>query len=70
MKSFRKILSISLVVLMLLSTVVVGTVSASAADTIELYCRCTQSWWTKNESGADAAIGVHYWGGSSETTWP
>ncbi|MGN1138468.1 MAG: hypothetical protein ACI4RM_03405, partial [Ruminococcus sp.] len=66
MKSFRKLTSILLAVLMLLSTVVVGAVTVSAAGTTELYCKCTQSWWTAD----DAAIGVHYWGGSSETTWP
>ena len=56
MKSFRKFLSISLAVLMLLSTIIVGTASVSAADTTELYCKCTQSWWTKD----GAAISVHY----------
>lgn len=38
-----------------------------AAETTTVYCKMTYSWWTTD----GAAIGVHYWGGSSAgTSWP
>lgn len=40
---------------------------AEAADPVTVYCKMTYSWWTKDS----AAIGVHYWGGTSAgTSWP
>ncbi|MBR0295850.1 MAG: hypothetical protein IJQ95_00450, partial [Paludibacteraceae bacterium] len=37
-----------------------------AAATTTLYCKMEQSWWTTD----GAAVGVHYWGGATSTTWP
>ena len=31
-----------------------------------IYCKNVQSWWTQD----GAAVGVHYWGGATSTTWP
>ena len=40
---------------------------AEAVGNTTVYCKMTYSWWTD----AGAAIGVHYWGGStSGTSWP
>ena len=40
--------------------------ASEPADTVTLYCKCAQEWWKKD----GAAVGVHYWGGANETTWP
>ena len=41
--------------------------TAMFADTKTIYCQVTHNWWTHD----DAAVSVHYWGGSSEgTTFP
>lgn len=40
--------------------------AVEAAGTVTVYCKMTYGWWTT----ADAAIGVHYWGGDSSTSWP
>lgn len=37
--------------------------SLSAAT---VYCKMTQSWWTAN----GAAVGVYYWGTSTDPSWP
>ena len=42
------------------------TTKVEAAGTVTIYCKMTYSWWTT----ADAAIGVHYWGGDTPTSWP
>lgn len=39
---------------------------AKADETTTLYCKMTYDWWKAD----GAAIGVHYWGGSSSTDWP
>ena len=58
----RKILSI-------LSALLLCTTMWTTADaaTQRVYCKVTQGWWTD----ANAAVAVHYWGGSAAgTTWP
>jgi len=47
-----------------LAMVVLLSISSAFATTV--YCKMTQSWWTAD----GAAVGVHYWGGASSTTWP
>ncbi len=45
----------------------VASGGGSGSTTTTIYCKMTQSWWTAD----GAAVGVHYWGGTSEgTTWP
>jgi len=39
------------------------TVSLSAAT---IYCKMTQGWWTVD----GAAVGIYYWGTSSDPAWP
>ena len=47
-----------------LMAVVFGITSAFATT---VYCKMTYSWWTQD----DAAVAVHYWGGTSTgTSWP
>lgn len=44
-----------------------AVLSISTAFATTVYCKVTQSWWTQE----GAAVGVHYWGGTSAgTTWP
>ena len=44
-----------------------AVLSISTAFATTVYCKVTQSWWTKD----GAAVGVYYWGGvSAGTTWP
>lgn len=44
-----------------------AVLSISTAFATTVYCKVTQSWWTKD----GAAVGVYYWGGASAgTTWP
>ena len=44
-----------------------AVLSISTAFATTVYCKVTQSWWTKD----GAAVGVHYWGGTSAgTAWP
>jgi len=43
-----------------------GISQSAWGETVRIYCKMTQSWWT---SGS-AAISIHYWGGTSGTTWP
>lgn len=44
-----------------------AVLSISTAFATTVYCKVTQSWWTQD----DAAVGVHYWGGTSAgTAWP
>lgn len=48
---------------------VIGTRVAERAihaDTKTLYCKMEYSWWKAD----GAAVGIHYWGGASSTTWP
>lgn len=42
-------------------------VASMFAETTTIYCKMTQGWWTTD----NAAVSLHYWGGSSAgTTWP
>lgn len=44
-----------------------AVLSISTAFATTVYCKMTQSWWTKD----GAAVGVHYWGSASAgTAWP
>ncbi len=49
------------------SLLMAAVLSISTAFATTVYCKVTQSWWTKD----GAAVGVHYWGGTSAgTAWP
>ncbi len=49
------------------SLLMAAVLSISTAFATTVYCKVTQSWWTQD----DAAVGVHYWGGTSAgTAWP
>ncbi len=49
------------------SFLMAAVLSISTAFATTVYCKVTQSWWTKD----GAAVGVHYWGGASAgTEWP
>lgn len=36
------------------------------AENTRIYCKMTQTWWTKD----NAAVGAHYWGTGVGTDWP
>ena len=38
----------------------------ASAETTRLYCKMTYGWWKVD----DAAVAIHYWGGTNGTEWP
>ena len=49
-----------------LSLLILTLLSVTSLSAATVYCKMTQSWWTAD----GAAVGVYYWGTSSDPAWP
>lgn len=45
---------------------IIALLSVATMSATTIYCKMTQSWWTAD----GAAVGVYYWGTSSDPAWP